>query len=626
VETAGGVPTANTGLFIDDGAKLAIVGDLGTRDVIGTEEDVSNAVIVVEGAAPVVIGAVQVYDNADTAISDEDGSNAITGEDNHPIGVSVEAGKEAVAATSPAQGTATVDGINFSGTTTTITFTGTGNLSSAFTVSSGKALIITGSLTLTGGLTVDAGGTLEIAPVGTVTVPSGQTLTLTGSLVNNGTVTLAGTFGEASTGTYGGAGTFEVSTVADLNKAVAFNVSTIKLNSAFYTAANSGTGPIVIDAATEDRTAPITIKGLGKTGTALTAGIWIANDNISLQDVNLNVTDRTKAPITSWANGYNAAVSIGRSSDGTTLLTGTDLPVKNVTVSNSTIAIDFSSDSTTPANFTAGIFVDGASTVPSPDTLSPAKNITISGNTISATGKGQSSVQGIYVSLYDYSVNITDNTITSKYGTARTAKGWFDSPASAIFLNAVYGEDKAGTGTPNIKNNVLNGNNASTEKTAYSFYVNAYASRTTEAQTAPYIGIAPLKADKFGLYETTWALDASTDAASSYKKVFKELLGNITGTGFGSVASGVTADDYAFEHYEISAGKVTSISVHGLHLSDDKYAKDGTAANKFGTTEETPKGKDYGSFAVENGEVSGAKNGKFKQTYNNPDSDYIYNN
>jgi hypothetical protein len=616
VETAVGVPTANTGLFIDDGAKLAIVGDLGTRDVIGTEEDESNSVIVVEGAAPVVIGAVQVYDNADTAISDEDGSNAITGDDN-PIGVSVEAGKAAVAETSPAQGTATASEVAglFTTGATTVTYTGTTALTEGNAqVPAGKALIITGNLTQTADLTVSSGGTLAIASGAEVTVDSGKKLTLTGSLVNNGTVTLVGTIeGE---GAYSGGGTFNVSTTTALNNAVAFNVPAISLNSAFYTAANAGSGAVVIGAGETDRTVPVTIKGLGKTGTALTAGIWIANDNISLQDVKFNVTASTKATITNWNPGYTAAVSIGRSSDGSTLLTGADQPANNVTVSGCDISISGTS------GFVAGIFINGGSAWSTTDVLYPSKNITISGNTIDATGNGGSAVQGLYIGLYDYSVKVTGNTITAKYGTAQSGKR-MGAPASAIFINSIFGE--SGTGSPEISNNILNGNDATTERTAYSFYINAFQTRNPTVFT-DHSGVDVLRGDNFALYETTWALNNSDDTDSSYKKVFNALLANITGTGFGSISIPYSASAYEFEHYNISNGKVTVISVIGDHLTDGKYVGTDDAANKFGASGSAPNGVDYGSFTVTNGVASGTKNGKFYFTYGTQDSDYIYNN
>jgi hypothetical protein len=268
-------------------------------------------------------------------------------------------------------------------------------------------------------------------------------------------------------------------------------------------------------------------------------------------------------------------------------------------------------------NFTAGIYVE-ASVDAETDTLYFPKNITISDNTISATGNAGYATQGILLRGYDYSIKITDNTISAQYGAAQSGMR-VDAPAAALFINRVFGENLMGSGTPQIYNNTLKleGNSA------YSFFINTYETEI-ESTMNQNGGVAVLRGDNFALADTTWALSSAADTESSYKKLFNALLDNITGTGFGSVSIPYSKTAWEYEHYHIDAGKVTRISVLGDHLTDGKYAGTDGQNNVFNSDDGTPKGVDYGSFEVENGEVKGEKNGKFYFTYIDQDTDYQY--
>jgi hypothetical protein len=389
----------------------------------------------------------------------------------------------------------------------------------------------------------------------------------------------------------------------------------IQLSEQFYNGANaSTTTPIVIDPGDLDNLIPYTIRGLGK-DKALTVGIVLANDNITLEDVQIAITDANKAapvPWTSSTDVYRAAVLIGRE-DGGGLLNGKDRPAKDVTVTNCDISIDLSSGGS--GQMTTGIYVCGARTG---DTPYAPERLTISNNTIFAKGGGTSATQGVLIHIYDYSIKITNNVISAQYGTQpsglRVVK-----PASALYFGWVYGEPPmASGGTPQISGNTLKLEGSS----AYSFFINTHESTTV---TNDNKGVTALREKSFANAGTTWAL-AENDLGSgksSYKKLLNALLANITGTGFGSVSIPYNATSWNYEHYTIDARKVTRISVLGDHIGDGKY-KGGSSPNVFNPSENPGSGVDYGSFTVDNNGTPGAKDGKFYFTLSEADNDYIY--
>jgi hypothetical protein len=508
---------------------------------------------------------------------------------------------------------------------------------------------------------VEAKGKIESSgsvSLPTATVQSGTELTISGSITNtgnftnDGVVTLSGTFTNSGSGTYNKAskGTFFVSNTDALNSAVAFNVPTISLNDAFYT---NATALVVIGSGDPAHTSanPVVIKGLGKDSTALSVGVQIANDYITLRDVKIAIADSTKAKKTLWMatpSYYYSAVFLGRStSDASLHVKDTDDPVHNVSLLNSSITVTAST-----AGYTAGVWVDGnysdkTASPPAEYYYNAARNITISGNTIDVTGNGVSAAQGIALSPYHSSITITGNTIRAKHA-GSISDTPFDRPASAIYVRVASNATDSGNDTPNISGNTIHNEVATLDtKSTYSFYFNAYNGwRANDATLiSPYDGITDLKTYKFGNYETTWALP--NNDTSVYKKLFNALLANITGTnpGFAVVSSELSGADYAFEQYKIEGGKVTSISVHGFHIATTgenagKYENKSTEKgdNKFDSTSGNALGKDYGSFSftydasgnvatdATNGVTTKTAVGGFWITYNRQDTDYTYGN
>jgi hypothetical protein len=502
---------------------------------------------------------------------------------------------------------------------------------------------------------IEASGNVTALPA--VTVRSGTNLTVSGTITNTGTFTnngkvilegtiTGGTFNRNSTGT------FEVSNAGALNSAVAFNVPSINLNSTFYTTETSNLIVIGKDAGDERTEADrVTITGLGKDTPApvLNVGVQIANDYITLQDVKIAITapTDTNSKKTQWNRGttqfYHSAVFLGRSDGvGGFHVTGTDDPVHNVKLLNSSISITKDSDS--PVQFTAGFWVDGSFSdrADDPSTTyyyNPSTNITISDNTIAATGYQGNSVQGIVLSPYHSSITITGNTVTAKHTVVPSNKH-FDAPASAIYIRAVGGATYSGNLTPAISGNTIHNNVAATgadeNLSVYSFYFNAYDKWTAldnlPSNMTAYDGVKELRDYKFGNYETTWALPGvATDTV--YKKLFNALLDDITQTGkpgFAAVGSEVSSADYAFEQYKISEGKVTSISVHGFHINaagtqyDSTYAGV-TPGNGFNSSDSSST-KDYGSFPITypgNVTTKGTAD-KFWLTYQTKDDNWSY--
>jgi hypothetical protein len=470
-------------------------------------------------------------------------------------------------------------------------------------------------------ITVASGATLTVAADTTFVVAAGGTLEVEGTFTNEGTVIL------------------EAAEADNLNESIALRKVldgngnfVVGLTPAFYTTAAEANAPIVADPGTTRNTKPYIIQGQGieDSDPELEAGVLLANDQVTLKDVKL-VAGATsavlpKSPWTATAS-YKVGISVGRYGDDvTTRLTGLDGVSKGITIENCVIVIDASDNTDTTNPFTAGILLSGGGgNVSGSDIAYVPKNVTINNNTITVTGNAGFATAGILIGSYDYSIKITNNTIDAKYGTAQTGLR-NGAPASALFFNRVLGESLIGTGDPEISGNTLVLDTTSNQY-AYSFFINAY--QTYDATTInSHVGVDALRGNNFALANTTWALSTATDTGSSYKKLFNALLANIgTGTGFAYVSVPYSSSAYELEQYNIQDGKVTRISVLGDHLTDGKYVGTDNQNNVFNSSGGgTPKGVDYGSFAVENGAVSGEKDGHFYFTYSNVDTDYDFEN
>jgi hypothetical protein len=320
----------------------------------------------------------------------------------------------------------------------------------------------------------------------------------------------------------------------------------VQLTSLFYGDANGTGNYIVVDAGGTDNGTAYTIKGLGKTATPpLTVGILLANDNVTLQDVNINITDPARAAITSWTNNYNAGVSIGRSINGTSFLANPDLASNKVTVKDSTITFNNLTGSTP---FTAGIYINGRGT---------NNEVSITGNTISVTGYNDSATQAVLVNYYSPNYTITDNTLTATNTTATNAGaavGAWNKPASALYIQIAPPDVTASISR--ITGNTLNG--------VFDFYVHILSN-------LDYTGIPSLFGDGFGTPTSIWAT-TGTDTGF-YKSLLTTLLSQAKG-GYGRVGMKLGlalsgGSEWVQEQYDINTtnGTVNAVDYWGPKVS-----------------------------------------------------------
>jgi hypothetical protein len=432
----------------------------------------------------------------------------------------------------------------------------------------GNATVSGSIVTLAKNTTLAADKSVTVPKDVTLVVPSsggGATkLTITGTLTNNGAITLVGTIDKGSPGTYSGSGEFFVSTVAALNSAVKFNIPTISLNPAFYTAATSGAGAIVIGADATRRTVPVTIKGTGSANT-LDVGVLIANDNITLDGVKFNITVSTRGKPSIWgltSYSYYSAVFIGRSANGTALLSDEHLACHNVTVKNTNITFKGN------AGFTAGIYVTAAG-------LYPPKNLNIKDNNVSVEGSGGNAAQALAIIRHDPTMVVTGNTLTSS--NTATGSGAWNAPASALYINIQPGITDS-TGLGDFSGNTLNG--------IFDFYI-------VGRSRGNYVGDPTLFAQKFGTKDTDTAWTTNSTGKGFYRNLVKTLISQSKASGFGLVYeclgtsdtlnSGSTNGTRAYEAYEITNNAVTAIDYWSPGISGDAYATTAMTTTTGGT-------------------------------------------
>jgi hypothetical protein len=332
------------------------------------------------------------------------------------------------------------------------------------------------------------------------------------------------------------------------------NKNIIKLTQAFYTSVNCNTKapsyiPIGISANT---TIPYTVQGLGKFSTdKLKVGILLANDNITLEDVRIEITESSKGVPRKWSgsSSYRAAILIGRYT--TTPGSGasfeaSDSGSKNVTVKNCNISFK---DNT---SMIAGILISDGKTL--------NEHITIDHNEVAVeiTKDGTYAAQALLVYRYDPGISITNNGLSSKNMpiTASSSGGATVNPAGGILLHIVPNMDNSVT--PLISDNTING------YPTYDFYINILSASNRAS-------IPALLTDNFATPNSTWMTAASTDTGSFYKKLLTTLLEQSRkGAGYGFLALWLkysdTQNDYVFECYSLTSGKLRAIDFWGYEI------------------------------------------------------------
>jgi hypothetical protein len=217
-------------------------------------------------------------------------------------------------------------------------------------------------------------------------------------------------------------------------------------------------------------------------------------------------------------------------------------------------------------NRTAGIFVYQKHT-----------DITIEKNIIDVSVEGNGAVQAVGFSVFDPSIRIVDNELTANYGVSapglkRTTP--YDGPASAIYIGRVYElattslEVEFTTPIVNISGNKLSyGNPINTA--GYSFYFNAFPQ---EGTTVTKAGVDYLRKAKFCTPDTVWAYG---DKIGGFHRVLLDaLVENCGDRGFGGVLQAVNLGSqvvFEVEHYEISGGKIKTVSCYGDKITGDEY-------------------------------------------------------
>jgi hypothetical protein len=344
----------------------------------------------------------------------------------------------------------------------------------------------------------------------------------------------------------------------------------IDLESAFYTDANSKNTFITIGTDDSDNTIPYTVRGQGKySAEALTAGILLANNNITLEDIRFNITTITQAIPHLWSSGtnppatnsyYRAALSIGRykgapliNSDRSIVSNyaanlGGVLPSKNVVVRNCNIS--FTDDN----SMLAGIYINrGADNI---------ENISITDNTIHVESS-QYAIQAILVQSYAPTLSITGNGLESRnvplVAPSPNGSNPTRNPAGALFMQ-IHPDNVTGSDMPLIGDNIINGN------PTYDFFINilSHGDRT---------GVQEMINNGFATSDSTWMTADSTDTGSFYKKLIDALLLQTrAGAGYGYLAlylgnprGGLS--DFVYEAYSRENAKLGAIDFWGYEIS-----------------------------------------------------------
>ena len=469
------------------------------------------------------------------------------------------------------------------GDVSTVILTGTVTVNDELEIEQGLTLIVNGALNIADGGRLNIDGTVDIG-AGTWT-GKGASVTLG----ENGTLIVPSGANEDTLNA-------AIAQIKDIDRGAGPDYSgvvVIQLTPAFYNTVT--TNYIAVDPGEDENTIPYTIRGLGKDFGGnpnkiipkLGVGMWLANNNITLEEVNFNVSGITGGllparPWTKDAQGnitgaYGVGVLLARAKAGDGEAGDFIGGSKNVTVQNCTVTIVGGSAG---ESFTGGIWVYGS-----------PRDIKILDNTVNITGRGGNAVQALAFEDWGDGIQVKNNKLTAKFADQPDLSGlgnddFYTGPASAFFIGGFYEKPVTGAyrySAGDISGNVLSYNPQ--KASVFSFYVRAYPRPLPEsAENGGRLGVTAMGSKKFGASLTRWALDDAA-AGDYHRLVVGDLLNDCKLTGDGAAKNGFGAvlmyvsygdpdntDDYNIETYKIAGGKLANIGIHALPLTDDgKY-------------------------------------------------------
>ena len=471
-------------------------------------------------------------------------------------------------------------------------------------LSDGAVVKLTGKVTLTDTLEIEEGVTLTVS--GTLIVGSGGKLNIGGTVdIGAGTWT-----GQGDSITLTDSGTIILPSGANeetlnaiikecrkIGRGTAPNYSgdvVIQLTPAFYNTAL--TKYVVVDPGADENMIPYTIRGLGmdngddlnKIVPKLGVGLWLANNNVTLEEVSFNIAVITGGlvPVRPWTENaqgevtsvYGVAVLLARAKTGDG---GTGIFIggsKNVTVKNCAVIIKGSPGG---EEFTGGIWVY--------DTPS---DISILGNIVNVTGNGGNAAQALAFDSWGDNIQVKNNSLTAKFATppdlpSLGGDGFYIRPASAFYVRRFYEKPAAGTyiyTSGDISGNILS--YSTTKASVFSFYINAFPRPLPESITDSRKGVAAMGSKKFGDSKTKWVLESA--ATGDYiRLVVGDLIDDCKANGDGVALNGFGAvlmyvsykypentDDNNVETYKIAGGNITNIGIFAMELANDNYVRD----------------------------------------------------
>jgi hypothetical protein len=442
------------------------------------------------------------------------------------------------------------------------------------------------SLTVIGTLYVKSGGKVDID--GTIDIGAG---TWTGSY-ESVTLTDSGTFIVPS-GTDEAALNETIADIKEIDRGEGADYPgnvVIKLTQAFYNTAV--TNFIAVDPGADGNAIPYTIRGLGRDITAnmnnsaipkLGVGMWLANNNVTLEDVSFKIVAAAEGlvPARPWTidtrgdvvDSYGVAVLLARTETGD-FLGG----CKNVTVQN--CAITLTGD---PAGETlmGGIWVYGSPT-----------DISILGNIVNVTGREGNAVQALAFDEWGDNIKVKNNKLTAKYATQPNLQvlgegDFYARPAGAFYIGRFF--EKPVVGTFRYTAGDISGNTLSYDPqnaSVFSFFVCVYPRPLPASDNSSRKGVAAMGNMNFGDPLTTWALESAV-AGDCHRLVVGDLIedcrltgdGGAVKNGFGAVLMYVSykepdnINDKNIETYKIAGGKLSNIGICAWPLSNGDYAK-----------------------------------------------------